>query len=206
MPSLATSNAGAQFESYRHACADQLRDLLGAPGNLLVDGAALRHAAACGCKSGILACHHSITPRVSSSIPSSTCQLSDPFGAHTHHLCVHVCRLSMAGMGAGRMGSPHAGSSPTSRTASLRQSLDGSVPLQSRLSRSSTLGGNDGSQTARESAARQVCAVRPAADLGPCRFTVHTVALHASTPTQGKLPLIWQDLEVPRLFANCSPE
>lgn len=64
-------------------------------------------------------------------------------------------RLSMAGMGAGRMGSPHAGSSPTSRTASLRQSLDGSVPLQSRLSRSSTLGGNDGSQTARESAARQ---------------------------------------------------
>ena len=38
MPSLATSNAGAQFESYRHACADQLRDLLGAPGKSLLMG------------------------------------------------------------------------------------------------------------------------------------------------------------------------
>ena len=65
----------------------------------------------------------------------------------------------MARVGAGCTSSPSAGSSPTSRTASLRQSLDGSVPLQSRLSRSSTLGGSDGSQTARESVARQVCAV-----------------------------------------------
>eukprot|EP00891_Asterochloris_glomerata_P000633 jgi/Astpho2/633/Aster-04475 len=44
---------------------------------------------------------------------------------------------------------------PRSKLVNTPLSLDGSVPLQSRLSRSSTLGGNDGSQTARESAARQ---------------------------------------------------
>ena len=100
-----------------------------------------------------------VTPPVSLCSPSSTSQLSILVGAHTNHSSLHACRLPLASMGAGCMGSPRAGGSPSSRTASLRQSLDGPVPLQSRLSRSSTLRGNDGSQTARESVARQVCAV-----------------------------------------------